>query len=427
MLALNTPRGVGLVGASTYPQLERTSKKQILDMLPEEFIDSYNKKDNVLTLTNGYEIMFRSFDDDQKLKSLNLSHVWIEEASGVDYSVFVQLQTRLRHHATKHHKILLTTNPDINWVRTEILMKSKFIYGAKETYTRVPQDINPNISTHIARTDQNTHLPEDYIESIKVGKQDYWIRRNLEGSFAFSDGMIYPMLSDCVVDITPEQIRHNIAKRGWQVIGGADFGIVDDTVLILGAIDPIEGVVYLYDEYVKNQQGVAYHAKEMKKRLAHIPQGALMKLMGDPSGARRNISDRRSIFNHYQEYGIFFQKADNRIDAGIMKVYSYLEMGKLKILSHMKKTIEEHLNYRYKSTDLDESPSDKPVDKANHTVDSIRYLVQELPDDPDRLKTLTYGYDDFRDTPSEQAHLPFELRDSEGVSSESEDWYNGYY
>lgn len=176
MLALSTPNGVGLVGASTYPQLERTSKKQILDMIPEEFIESYNKKDNILTLTNGYEIMFRSFDDEQKLKSLNLCHAWIEEANGVDYSIFVQLQTRLRHHATKHHKILLTTNPAMNWVRTEILLKSKFIYGAKETYKRNPQDINPNISTHIARTDQNTHLPPDYIDSIKVGKPEYWIK-----------------------------------------------------------------------------------------------------------------------------------------------------------------------------------------------------------------------------------------------------------
>lgn len=76
-LALNTPNGVGLVGASTYPQLERTSKKQVLDMIPSEFIESMDKKNNVMTLTNGYEIMFRSFDDEQKLRSLNLCHIWI--------------------------------------------------------------------------------------------------------------------------------------------------------------------------------------------------------------------------------------------------------------------------------------------------------------------------------------------------------------
>lgn len=425
MLALSTPNGVGLVGAATYPQLEQTSKKQILDMIPEEFIDNYNKKDNVLALTNGYKILFRSFDDEQKLKSLNLCHAWIEEANGVDYSIFVQLQTRLRHHATKHHKILLTTNPAMNWVRTEILLKSKFIFGAKEKYNRTLEDINPNMTTHIARTDQNIHLPEGYLESVKVGKPEYWIRRNLEGSFSFADGMVYPMFSDHIVDISPEIIRHNVRTKGWQVIGASDFGIVDPTTLLLAAIDPDEGVVYLYDEYAKTQQSVPYHAKEIKRRLGHIPDGALMKLMGDPSGARRNINDQKSIFNHYQEYGIFFQKADNRIDAGIMKVYSYLEMGKLKILSHLKETIEEHSNYQYKPSDLEDAPDDKPIDKKNHLVDSCRYLIQELPDDPDMLKTLTYGVSDFREV-GEQDHLPFALRDDEPEQS-GDAWYYGNY
>lgn len=113
-LALNTPNGVGLVGASTYPQLERTSKKQIMDMIPSEFIESMDKKNNVMMLTNGYEIMFRSFDDEQKLRSLNLAHAWIEEANGTDFSIFTQLQTRMRHHSTKNHKILMSSNPDMN-------------------------------------------------------------------------------------------------------------------------------------------------------------------------------------------------------------------------------------------------------------------------------------------------------------------------
>lgn len=77
-LALATPNGVGLVGAATYPQLERTSKKQVIDMIPSEFVESYNKKDNIMILTNGYEIMFRSYDDEQKLRSLNLCHVLIK-------------------------------------------------------------------------------------------------------------------------------------------------------------------------------------------------------------------------------------------------------------------------------------------------------------------------------------------------------------
>lgn len=113
-LAFATPNGRGLVGAHTIPQLEQTAKKQILDMLPSELIKHHDKTKGILTLTNGYEIMFKSFDDEQKLRSLNLCHCYLEEANGTDFSIFTQLQTRLRHHATEHHRIIMSTNPDGN-------------------------------------------------------------------------------------------------------------------------------------------------------------------------------------------------------------------------------------------------------------------------------------------------------------------------
>lgn len=424
-LALNTPNGVGLVGATTYPQLERTSKKQVIDMIPAEFVDTYNKKDNVMTLTNGYEILFRSYDDEQKLRSLNLCHVIMEEANGTSFSIFTQLQTRLRHHATKDHKILISTNPDNNWVRSEILMKAHRIYGAKEKYTRKIEDINHNISVHISRTDQNTHLPDGYMESLKTGKPEWWIQKFLFGSFNFSEGAVYPNLEQNIVDISPEEIRYNVRNRGWKVYGGGDFGLVDPTVLILFALDPKEGIVYAYDEYYQRQFPVPYHAREMKKRMEHIPLGILQRLLGDPSGAKRNINDRKSIFDHYREYGIFFEKADNRIDAGILKVYSYLELGKLKILRSLSNTIEEMRAYRYESTDMDESPSEKPADGEDHTCDVIRYVMHSLPDDPNALKNESYGSSDARPIDAAQQNLPFELQDDPyAMSGGNDDWMN---
>lgn len=223
MHAKSTPNGVGLVGAHTYPQLEQTAKKQIIDMLPSELIRHYDKKNNIITLTNGYDIMFKSFDDEQKLRSLNLCHVYCEEANGTDFSIFTQLQTRLRHHATDNHKIIMSTNPDGNWVKTEILLKAERIYGSSVKYHRPVEERNPNISVHIARTDMNTYLPPTYIEDIKVGKPDYWIRRYLEGSFENAEGKVYPNFAENVTsDITYDEIVYNIQHKGWQVVGGAD-------------------------------------------------------------------------------------------------------------------------------------------------------------------------------------------------------------
>lgn len=425
MLALDTPNGVGLVGAATYPQLEQTAKAQILEMLPKEFIAEVNKKDNVWTLTNGYKFLFRSFDDEQKLRSLNLAHCWVEEANGVEYSIFTQIQTRMRHDSTKDHKIMMSSNPDTNWVRSEILMKSVKIYGATERYIRRPDDINHSMHTHIARTDQNTYLPPTYLADTRAGKPEWWIKRYLEGSFSMSEGAVYPNFQQNVVDISPAEIKHNIRTKGWKVLGGADFGLNDPTILVLAAVDPVEGIAYLYDEYGANRLAVPHHAKVMKERLTHIPFGALMGLYGDPSGKKRNINDRKSIFNHYAEYGIHFEAGDNRIDAGVMKVFGYFEMGKLKILSSCVETIQELTNYHYKSIDLGDTVSEKPADGEDHYVDSLRYLVQTLPDDPDMLKSQTYGKYDFRHENSSEAHLPFELQTN--TDETPQDWYNGYY
>lgn len=428
MLALTTPKGVGLVGATTYPQLEQTSKKQILDMLPEHFIESVDKKNNVWTLTNGYEILFRSFDDEQKLRSLNLCHVWLEEANGTDFSIYTQLLTRLRHHATKEHKVLISTNPSMNWIRQEILLKSDAIIGSKEKYVQDKDDVDKNISTHIAATEMNTFLPPNYVSDLKVGKPKHWIDRYLYGSFNMSEGAVYPNFSTTIVDIDPSEIRKNVKEKGWKVLGSADFGIVDNTVLLLAALDPYNGIVYVYDEYVANRVGIPTHSKEMKKRIEHVPHGALIKLMGDPSGKKKNLSDNRSVFSHYAEYGIHFHAGDNRLDAGIMKVYSYIEMGKLKVLGSLKETVKEHLNYIYKPVDLGEKVSEKPVDKDNHTCDTLRYLIQELPDDPDQLRTETYGADSRSLGRDSQEHLPFELRtdDDDNMANYKDSWMHHY-
>lgn len=425
-LALSTPNGVGLVGASTYPQLEQTSKKQILDMIPDDFIESIDKKNNVWYLTNGYEIMFRSFDDEQKLRSLNLAHIWMEEANGTDMSIFTQLQTRLRHHSTDYHRLLISTNPDMNWVRQEVLMKSDQIIGAAEEYIQDRSETNKNISTHIAATSKNTFLPPNYVDDLKAGKPDWWISRYLEGSFNFSEGAVYPHFADTIVDIDPAWVREQIRKKGWKVIAGGDFGIRDNTVQLLAALDPVEGVVYVYDEYVANRVGIPTHAREMKRRLEHIPQGLLMKMMGDPSGKRKNLSDNRSVFDHYAEYGIYWQPADNRLDVGIMKVFSYIEMEKLKVLGHLKETIAEHLKYVYKPVDLGDKIDEKPVDKDNHTVDTLRYILQELPDDPDKLRTETYGSDSRSLSDRSQAHLPHALQSNEDNTYFKDAWSHHY-
>jgi phage terminase large subunit len=309
----------------------------------------------------------------------------------------------------------------LNWIRGEFLLKSAKIEGSDGRYWVEEEDKNPNFSTHIAPTHKNIYLPKGYYQDTAKGKPRWWVDRYLNGSFEHSEGQVYPIFHEAIVDPFP-------IPKNWQRIGAADFGLRDPTVLIMGAIDPEEGVIYLYNEYFETSHAVPHHAHNMKQILDEIPYGSLQKLVADPSGKRSNISDNRSIFDHYAEYDIWFQPGDNRIEPGIAKVYAYLQLKKLKVFSSLKNTIREHVNYKYKPQELrnEKNLDEKPIDKDNHSVDSVRYMIQELPDNPKDLIQKSHNPRDFNNK-IVQSNLPHQLQTDENpYKIGRNDWYNGY-
>ena len=412
-LVLDNPGGLSLVGAATLPQLEQTAQKELMGMLHKRLIKSYNKQKNILTLINEHQIIFRPLDDEGKARSLNLSFFWIEEASEVKYDYYVQLTTRLRNNTTRKHKGILSSNPDVGWLRTEILLKSSTIYNLKESLPQKKEEIDENIATHIAPTHLNTHLPPNFYEDTAKGRPDWWVKRYLEGSFSFAEGTVYPTFAQHVVDIDASVIQEKVQKHGWKVLAGADWGLRDPTVMLLAAIDPKKGEVYIYDEHYERNKPISYHAKIMNEKLGHVPLGSLQKMVGDPSGSRRNNHDKRSIFDHYGEYGLFWQPGNNRIEPGIQKVFNYFELKKLKILSSCVNTIEEGITYKYKPQELDakKNADEKPEDIDNHAMDTLRYIINELPDDPDRLINPAYGVPGG--SLESEEHLPHALRSNQ--------------
>lgn len=190
--------------------------KEFFEIFPAEFITHYNRQKNYLDVFNGHRVIFRPLDEEQKARSLNLTFFWIEESNGVDFSYFTQLQTRLRNTATPFQRGILTTNPDMGWIKTEFLLKAHKIYNSPIEYVR--NEVNKNFSVHIAPTELNTHLPPNYFEDTAAGKPEWWINRYLKGSFENREGLVYPMYSDHIVpafEIPPHWERRIGGDFGW--------------------------------------------------------------------------------------------------------------------------------------------------------------------------------------------------------------------
>lgn len=63
------------------------------------------------------------------------------------------------------------------------------------------------------------------------------------------------------------------------------------------------------------------------------------------------------------------------------------------------------------------------MDANNHTMDAMRYIIQELPDNPEQVVNEVYFTEGEKFSVSRQDHLPWELRDT--VEPDG-DWYENY-
>lgn len=98
--AMSIANGRTLITAQSLQQVKEAVLPELEKFLPPWFIARQTKTPlPKYTLINGHEIIVYASNDEEKLRSLNLTAFWIIEASGVDYSIFTQLTARLRNRA----------------------------------------------------------------------------------------------------------------------------------------------------------------------------------------------------------------------------------------------------------------------------------------------------------------------------------------
>lgn len=395
--ALENPGGTGVFTAPTLSQLKKTTLTVFFEevcppvLLDKSFGNSgYNKTDGEIRLINGFRIYTVPSDDEDKIRSLNVGLVHIEEASGIKRSIFDQLLSRMRDQKVKNKAIFVCSNPDLGWVN-EVLVKNE---ERKDPNHPEHSMYNPAIVTFIWPTWLNKRLPPDFIEVNTRGKPDWWIERYINGSFKHSEGMVYPNVARCFR--TSAEFGPILPE--WERFVTMDFGLTNPTAILFHAIDHTTGTVITYDEHYYAGKTVPWHVKHIKPKLDAIPHGRLWFMVADPSiKNEKDPQTGKSVQALYQEYGIYWSLGNNKIEAGILKVNSYIERGKWIILTDKCPNLaREIINYKWPEVTMDnlnENRPEKPIKANDHACDSVRYGFMRLPDDPDRLKTKAYEPD----------------------------------
>jgi len=413
-----TPGANILVGANVSSQYEQTIQRDFEKSFPLAFVKSRSIQKGYIDFVNNARLMFRPFDDPDKLRSNSYSLAVMLEASECKAEAFHQLKTRVRNlEATvlekdeegnivydelgrpiilfDWRKMICESNPDSGWIRSDVLMVSSKItrHGAvNDNYQQEDIKKDKHISTHVASTDVNKFLPKDYIEVNTKNKPDWWVRKFIYSSFSFSEGLVYPKAMDAVVEPIKLDPR-------WLRIVAHDYGLADSATFVFGAIDKDNGLLYIYKEVRTNNRSIDELARMFKDAAADIPVGGWYTVpIIDPKNNKRDYN-KKDLITHYSEYGISFQPGHIQLDSRIFRLNTYFETGRIRIFNTCNHLVNELRDYKFPDQKLsDTKRSDKPVDKNNHSINPVEWIVMELPADPRKLELDMYNAQGVRMT-----------------------------
>lgn len=277
---------------------------------------------------NGSVIEFNSYADEQDAKNGKRDYLFVNEANGVSYEIFWQLQIRTRK------KVFMDYNPTSRfWVHDKII-------GRKDALLI--------ISNH-----RNNHfLSEEEHERIEgIEDEELWkvYARGLTGKL---EGVVFTNWD--IVDELPPQGEWKMNARGL------DFGFTNDPSA-LERVVLAHGELWIDEELYDTGYTNPMLAKAMKE-----------------AGVRRNdiviadCAEPKSIAEIKAE-GIYIVpsvKGGDSINVGI----DILKRYKIHITRRSKGLIENMQAYKWKK-DRDGKRTNSPIDAYNHGIDAVRYVA----------------------------------------------------
>lgn len=326
----------------TLPSLRMTAWLEIRDALDNYGIPyKENKSEGVMRFPTGSTISFKGLDDPQKIRSLNLDYVYVEQAEEISKDVFNELESRVRGKASMkdYGQLLLVITP---------ATKAHWIYKRFHLHKD-----DPKIEIiHFHYTD-NSFVGKEYIEMAEERKKydyDNYIRLTL-GLWQDTGGLIY------------QHYDIKDSYKGFEFYTGCcDFGFNNPSCfLLLGWLD---GECYVIDEvyqsHLINHQFIAEVLKCLRRN--NLNPNNVDTVYCDSAEPDR--------IQEFCDYGF------NAI-GGIKNVNAKIEAVKscpLHISDKCVNTIREIESYCYQK-DKDGNDLDKPIKYNDHSMDALGYGI----------------------------------------------------
>lgn len=353
MEALKSPVKISVVRKSL-PALKRSVLEdfKITMMQMGQWEDRrFNKTELIYTFRNGSVMEFFSADDEQKVRGASRDILFCNEANELEEAEFKQLRMRTRKY------VIIDYNPSFteeHWIYP--LRSDRRTYHFVSTF-------RDNIFLEQAIVDE--------IESYKETNKALWQIYGM-GEFAIIEGLVFPKENWDIIK--------NEEFPDWKTEGvlGLDWGFRND---------PTACVQVICDDHDIYVRELFYETGMLTQDIA--------ERLEDWADLQKYCDIDNRLVTELENAGIPLLTMTTKNGDSIMTGIRLMNQRRIHITESSTDLIREMRNYVYKK-DRHEiyNTNLKPIDKFNHCIDALRYVVleefaSEIQDDRKNGRELT--------------------------------------
>lgn len=400
----------------SYPELLMTSLKTWKEWVPTSIAPihmsvpicstiSYVLPDKTSVESEVYFLSCDKEDDIEKLKSLELTGVWLNEVSGIEKGVLDMAIGRTgRYPSTKKggwtwRGVIMDTNPpdEDHWyaVLAEKIKPEGWSFFNQPPGIVALTDKEGNVY-YVPNTGGYGYPPAEniggftdgfgYYMNQVPGKSEQWIKVFLMGQYGniSSGSPVYPEYKDAL-HLSKEP---PVVMRGMPLYLGIDLGLTP--ACAFGQMDN-HGTVHIIDEIIGQNVGIRQFAEQyIVPRLTTKYAGMPYYAYCDPAGSQRGQNEAIAYIESLKAGGLGFVqcaptnsfKARRESVANYMLTLNRTGTSSFKVYENCKmlvKGFQGDYKYRRTRTSFGTVDSDSPEkNDASHIHDALQYLCMAI-------------------------------------------------
>lgn len=309
---------------------------------------THHQTDCVIRMGNGSELVYFGLDDVQKIGSLNLGAIAIDEAIELNEDEWIMLRGRCRNEIDPHRQLFAATNPG---TPSHFLAKRFGLSGST-----TPSKGCVVIQT---KSKDNIFLPKDYQDWLNSLTGTHAARYR-DGKWVGYDGLVYDEWSR---DTHIQSYPISSFKR---FIGMIDVGFTNPSVILIAGIDGDDRIHIIEEMY---QTGIT--PTNLIDKVIEYDSKYHAEWVCDPSSA--------GLIDDIRTHDVDINPGDNDVMDGITRVKQYLAVQadsrpRMTIDPSCEHTIIEMESYIWKPG------KDAPKKELDHAMDALRYGVMHMND-----------------------------------------------